>query len=482
MTAEQIVAAVIVTVAVLAGIRLLSSPRTAVVGNRLGALAMLAAIVAVLAEQERSCWPLMIGGLVAGGLIGGVLAARVTMLGIPQLVALFNGLGGLASLVVAALIVADASGDSLASATLIAAGLAMTVGAVTFGGSMIAAGKLAGIVRQRPVTLPGHSRLCAALLVLMVVLVAAATGLALPYALPVLLVATTAALAFGILFSVRIGGADMPVTIALLNALSGLAASICGFAVEDALLIAIGAIVGSAGLILTRIMCRAMNRSLSAILTGATVGAAKPAAPTASPSEPAAPTQPPSEPAPEIPASPEEKLACAVRLIADAARVVVIPGYGMALAQAQAEVKRLFDWLVARDKDVQFAIHPVAGRMPGHMNVLLAEVDIPYERLQEMDVVNPLFPDADIALIVGACDVVNPAANSAEGTPIYGMPILNAHEAKHAIVCNLDERPGYSGVDNPLYKNDNALLLWGNAAETVAAIVNKLADEQTKTS
>ncbi len=470
MTVTEIVVSTAVVLAVLTGIRLLSSPKTAVAGNRLGALAMLGAIVAVLLRNQVVDAPLLLAGLVAGGLIGIALAARTTMLGIPQLVALFNGLGGLASFGVAALVVLERA-QAPTTLNIAASGLAMIVGGATFSGSMIAAAKLARKMNQRPMLLPGHGRLCVALLIVMTTLAVSGAFMEGRVSYAAMAGAAVAALVFGVVFSIRIGGADMPVTIALLNALSGMAAAICGFAVENELLIAIGAIVGSAGLILTKIMCRAMNRSLRDILTGGTACAPAAKSPTDSADEPPAPESAPEERAEQ---TPEQKIETAATLIRDAKSVMVVPGYGMALSQAQTEVKRLFDRLSAQDTDVKFAIHPVAGRMPGHMNVLLAEVDIPYDRLMELEDVNPLFADIDAVLVVGACDVVNPAAISAEGTPIYGMPILHVHEAKNTIVCNLDAKPGYSGVDNPLYENNNVVKLWGNAAETLAALIDKL--------
>jgi NAD(P) transhydrogenase subunit beta len=278
-------------------------------------------------------------------------------------------------------------------------------------------------------------------------------------------------LLYGIIFSIRIGGADMPITISLLNSLSGLAAAIAGFAVRDPLLIATGAIVGSAGLILTRIMCRAMNRSLTEILLGKT---------TAGPVTPRMDVTGGEVPS-SMPAETERRLSdtreSAVEWLREAKTVIIIPGYGMALSQAQHMVKTLLDHLENRGKDVRFAIHPVAGRMPGHMNVLLAEADVPYEMLEEMEAINPRFAETDAVIIVGANDVVNPAANTAQGTPIYGMPILNAAEAKFVLIFNKDTRPGYSGVENPLYNRENVALFLGDAAEKIGELMEKLGSE-----
>jgi NAD(P) transhydrogenase subunit beta len=313
---------------------------------------------------------------------------------------------------------------------------------------------------------PGHQSLTTLALVLSLVW----AGLAGCPAVPVWLTVTACAAVSGFLgvsFAIRIGGADMPITISLLNSLSGTAIASAGMSVGDPLLISVGGVVGSAGLLLTQSMCHAMNRSLTDILMGRTsVGAAIPAVPPAE----AAPGGPPEAAGPDVPAPPADLGA----LLRSARRVIIIPGYGMALAQAQTQVKELADKLEAGGATVDFAIHPVAGRMPGHMNVLLAEVAVPYEKLREMDEINPDFADCDLAVVVGANDVINPAAHTAEGTPIYGMPVLAAEAARHVIICNLDLKPGYAGVDNPLYKSPKATLLLGDAAETVGSLVEKL--------
>ena len=444
-------------VLMLAGIRLMISPRTAAAGNRLGAVAVLAAVAVVLVQQNAVSLRVLALSLVVGTALGLLLALNVTTLRIPQFVALLNGTGGLASLLVAVVVAYEQPGAAMVDR--IACVLAILVGGVTFSGSMVAAGKLEGRIRQQPVTLPAHS-------VMSLLLIAVMAGCAVAFALthgPVRewigLGAAAVSLVFGVVFAIRIGGADMPITISLLNSYSGLAVAVCGFAIRDILLIASGGIVGAAGLWLTRIMCRAMNRSLMDILTGRTAYAAGPKA---------APAQPAGPPAP---AKAADDSARVVELLRSAKRVIVVPGYGMALAQAQQQVKKLYDTLCARGADVVFAIHPVAGRMPGHMNVLLAEVDIPYEKLRELDDINPQFAQTDLVLVIGACDVVNEAAITAKGTPIYGMPVLHAHEAKAVVICNLDTRPGYSGVPNPLYARPNVTLLLGNAAKTLERLL-----------
>lgn len=433
-------------------IRLMASPKTAVTGNRLGALAMCAAIAIVLVGGEIIDVPELIACLLGGGLIGLALALKVTTLQIPQFVALLNGLGGAASLLVSLALVFE-SGADIGFTNQLASFLAIAVGGVTFSGSVIAAAKLDGRMEQRPTVLRAHT----ALSILLIALCAAgiAAGLQFPRHIAALAPAVAAlSLLFGFIASIRIGGADMPVSISLLNSYSGLAASICGFAINDFLLVSVGAVVGAAGLILTKIMCKAMNRSLSDILTG---GATRPGA-HAREHEAATHDRR------------DKKDIDHIDILRRAGKVIIVPGYGMAVSQAQWQVKALYDSLVSRGTDVKFAIHPVAGRMPGHMNVLLAEVDIPYEKLCEMDTINPEFGDTDVAIVIGACDVVNPAAISAEGTPIYGMPILMVHEAGHVIVCNKDTRPGYSGVDNPLYEKDNVVLLLDNAADSIETL------------
>lgn len=266
----------------------------------------------------------------------------------------------------------------------------------------------------------------------------------------------------------------MPITISLLNSCSGLAGSICGLTIADPLLVSVGAIVGASGIILTGIMCRSMNRSLLEVLNGSVVLAidCDDKLCIDDPQEEKKLEQHQAESIYEERRS--LRLQGAVDVLKQAKKIIIVPGYGMALSQAQIQVKNLMDILESQGKNVQFAIHPVAGRMPGHMNVLLAEVDVPYDQLREMDDANPQFKDTDAVVVVGACDVVNPAAITAEGTPIYGMPILSVHKAKHVIVCNIDTEPGYSGVVNPLYNQSNVSLLLGNAAETLEQVIDEL--------
>ncbi len=457
-------------VPVLVGLRLLSSPRTAVLGNRLGGAAVLAAILIVLGRLDLVRWPELLAALLLGTLLGARLAQRVTMPRMPQLVALLNGFGGLASLLIAWVAMLD-PGRSQGTADLAAAFLALAVGGSTFSGSMIAAAKLDQRITSRPVVFPGqgwvHSLLA---LMLLALAVAAMLGRLSPSV--AMAAAIVVSWGLGLFFALRVGGADMPVAIALLNSLSGLAAAISGFVVRDPLLVTVGAVVGSSGLILTRIMCSAMNRSLGRILAGRTAVSGVRKTNGRDPGK--APPPEPAQSASGTPRAPaagsDDPMSSAVKALHAARRVIIVPGYGLAVAQAQHALKTLYDVLCSRDQQVDFAIHPVAGRMPGHMNVLLAEVDIPYERLRELDEVNPEFESADVVLAVGACDVINPAAVSAEGTPIHGMPILHVDRAACVIVCNLDRKPGYSGVDNVLYDDPKTVFLEGNAAETLSKL------------
>ena len=448
----------VLTLGVLFGIAMMSKVKSSVNGNLLSAFCTAAAIIITLYKYsimtDLALWLCIAAGLTLG-LIG---AYSVKMIQMPQTVALLNGFGGAASALVAAVAVLNAEKMGLFS--LVTAGLALSVGMITLTGSLIAAGKLHKLLSQRPVVWRAHRAVTAVSLLL------AAASLVLmaflPFGSPVFLAvfAVCAAVSgfFGVAFAIRVGGADMPITISLLNSLSGVAGSIAGMAISDPLLVAVGGVVGASGLLLTQIMCRAMNHPLSDILLGKT-SAAAPSAGT--PLSPAVQEEEPADVETEDPAS----------VLASAKRVIIVPGYGMALAQAQSLVKQLADRLEAAGKEVLFAIHPVAGRMPGHMNVLLCEVDVPYEKLHEMDEVNPLFDGCDAAVIIGANDVVNPAANTAEGTPIYGMPVLNADLAKHVIICNYDKQPGYAGVENPLYRSRGVSLLLGDAKDTLAKLI-----------
>ena len=489
MSALQIILSAILAVLVLAGISMMSKVKTAVAGNLLSALAMLCGIVATLFfAGVVSVWTIYVSILI-GALVGSLLAARVKMIQMPQTVALFNGLGGGASALVGLLSV---HGDS--AFVRFTALLAVAVGMVTLVGSLVAAGKLHRVLPQKPVVWKGHS-LCTLLFLALTLGFVAAGIFAHGAGLTVCLVgAFVSASLFGLWFSLRVGGADMPITISLLNSLSGVAGAIAGMAIGDVFLVAVGGIVGASGLLLTQIMCRAMNRKLMNILTGGTV-----------------------KPSPETPvleenaelverimdlekkfkeleamvadlearvkaldgqlnAAPAEEAPTAASILSKAKDVIIVPGYGMALAQAQHQVRQLADKLESRGARVRFAIHPVAGRMPGHMNVLLAEADVDYEKLYEMEAINDDFKNTDAVVVIGANDVLNPAARNAVGTPIYGMPVLNVDQAPEVIVCNYDLKPGYAGVENPIYSREKGVYLeLGDAKETLMRLMAEMA-------
>ena len=474
---------------VLVGLSMQSKVKSAVAGNLVCVGVMGFAILLTLFRQKAFANPWLWIAMAIGAGVGLLWAKRVKMIEMPQTVALLNGIGGLASALVGALELAKDGTSVFGSVT---AALALVIGAVTFSGSVIAALKLARIIDGRPKKCAGHGALSALLLV------ACAVGVVLGgvgQSLASLIICAVAALLFGWLFAIRVGGADMPVAISLLNSLSGVAGAIAGMAIYNVLLVAVGGIVGSSGLLLTQIMCRAMNRKLFDILLGKTVKLDKPAqaAPEAAKeAEPetadasqaeAAKAEEKSEPAPTESETEEAKAeapeaqptAKEPYCLKEAKRVIIVPGYGMALSQAQHKVKELADKLEANGAEVRFAIHPVAGRMPGHMNVLLAEADVDYERLYELDAINDDFKDVDAVVVIGASDVMNPAAREAEGTPIYGMPILNVDEAPQVIVCNFDLRPGYAGVENPLYRRTHGIrLLLGDAKESLDILLGEL--------
>ena len=493
MSALQIIISAILAVLVLAGISMMSKVKTAVAGNLLSAFAMLCGIVATLLfARVVSVWTIYVSILI-GALAGSLLAARVKMIQMPQTVALFNGLGGGASALVGLLSVHGESAFVRFTALL-----AVAVGMVTLVGSLVAAGKLHRVLPQKPVVWKGHT-LCTLLVLALTLGFVVAGAFVQGAGLTVCLVgAFVAASLFGLWFSLRVGGADMPITISLLNSLSGVAGSIAGMAIGDVFLVAVGGIVGASGLLLTQIMCRAMNRKLMSILTGGTM-----------------------KPAPETPVieeneneelvqrimdlekkikeleamvadlearvkaldgqlnaapAPVEEAPTAASVLSKAKDVIIVPGYGMALAQAQHQVRQLADKLESRGARVRFAIHPVAGRMPGHMNVLLAEADVDYEKLYEIDAINDDFKNTDAVVVIGANDVLNPAARNAVGTPIYGMPVLNVDQAPEVIVCNFDLKPGYAGVENPIYTREKGVYLeLGDAKETLMRLMAGIA-------
>ena len=487
----QIIISALLALLVLAGISMMSKVKTAVAGNLLSALAMLCGIVATLLfAGVVSVWTIYVSILI-GALAGSLLAARVKMIQMPQTVALFNGLGGGASALVGILSV-QGEGAFVRFTAL----LAVAVGMVTLVGSLVAAGKLHRVLPQKPVVWKGHA-LCTLLFLALTLGFVVAGIFAHGIGLTVCLVgALVSASLFGLWFSLRVGGADMPITISLLNSLSGVAGSIAGMAIGDVFLVAVGGIVGASGLLLTQIMCRAMNRKLMSILTGGTMTPSTQTPVIEENAELVQRIMDLEKKIKELEAmvadlearvkaldgqlnaapAPVEEAPTAASVLSKAKDVIIVPGYGMALAQAQHQVRQLADKLESRGARVRFAIHPVAGRMPGHMNVLLAEADVDYEKLYEMEAINDDFKNADAVVVIGANDVLNPAARNAVGTPIYGMPVLNVDEAPEVIVCNFDLKPGYAGVENPIYTREKGVYLeLGDAKETLMRLMAEMA-------
>ena len=435
------------------GLKRLGGPHTARSGNQLAALGMLIAVIVTLAESGAVSWWALSAGLTVGAGAGAVLARRVAMTGMPQLVAAFNGFGGGASALVATAEFLENS--PLSAETGITAAFSVVIGVSTFTGSFIAFGKLAGVVTGRPLLFRGQ---VAGEIVLGAGLAAAAVWAIADGGAAALWVTVGLAGLLGVSRTLPIGGADMPVIVAFLNSLSGLAAAAAGFVIDSVALIIAGALVGASGLVLTNIMSRAMNRSLGNVLFGSfgTEGG-----------------QPGTAGGQPVRRAGIEDTAIT---LAYARSVILVPGYGLAVAQAQHAVRELADRLGERGVRVRYAIHPVAGRMPGHMNVLLAEADVPYEALLDLDEINADFGATDVALVVGANDVVNPAARDDPDSPIFGMPILEADRAATAIVIKRSLSPGFAGIDNPLFYRDSTLMLFADAKaglEELAAAVRE---------
>jgi len=442
------------------GLKKLGSPATARQGNLWAAIGMLLAIVATLLNRQVLNYEMILVGLAIGSLVGAIAAQRVQMTEMPQMVGLLNGLGGAASALVAVAEFWRLLGTSqpIPLDANISILLDVFIGGITFTGSMVAFAKLQGIISGSPITYPLQQPINALLLVSFVV--GSAYLLVTPENLPVFLGVVAISSLLGVLFVIPIGGGDMPVVISLLNSLSGIAASAAGFVVMNNMLIIAGALVGASGLILTQIMCKAMNRSLPSVLFGAFGKPGRSGSSTA--------TAQGEKTVRSI--DPEE----GAMMLGYARSVVIVPGYGMAVAQAQHSVRELADQLERLGVDVKYAIHPVAGRMPGHMNVLLAEANVPYEQLSDMDDINPQFEQTDVALIIGANDVVNPAARHDSASPIYGMPILEVDKAKHTIVIKRGMSTGFAGVDNDLFYKDKTMMLFGSAKDMVAKLVSEV--------
>jgi len=440
------------------GLKKLGSPATARQGNVWASVGMLLAVVATLLNQQVLNYQMILVGIAIGSVIGVTAAYKVAMTAMPQMVGLLNGLGGAASALVA---IGEFwrllnAGQGVPLGSTITVILGVLIGGVTLTGSFVAFGKLQGLITGKPVKFPLQQLFNALLLISF--LVCSGYLLVTPDNTTIFLAMVGISSVLGIFFVLPIGGGDMPVVISLLNSFSGLAASAAGFVVMNDMLIVAGALVGASGLILTNIMCKAMNRSLANVLFSAFgSGEAKGGAGGAG--------------------GVGDKVVHSIdaeegaMMLGYARSVVVVPGYGMAVAQAQHTVRELADQLEKLGVEVKYAIHPVAGRMPGHMNVLLAEANVSYDHLYDMDDINPQFDNTDVALVIGANDVVNPAARSNSGSPIYGMPILDVDKAKHAIVIKRSMSTGFAGIENELFYGDKTMMLFGSAKDVVAQLV-----------
>jgi NAD(P) transhydrogenase subunit beta len=430
------------------GLKQLGSPATARRGNAISALGMLVAVVAALLDQGIVDFQWIVIGFVVGGAIGGAAARMVQMTAMPEMVALFNGFGGMASLLVgwAAL---SPSSETFTLVTII---LSILIGGVTFTGSMVAYGKLSEKIGSGAMLFSGQQVVNS--LIVLGILGSSVMFCIEPGNGQWLFLVIGLSLVFGVMVVIPIGGADMPVVISLLNSYSGLAACAAGFAVDNNILIVAGSLVGASGIILTQIMCKAMNRSLGNVLFSG-FGSGK--------------VEESSVEGEIKPISVED----AYYVLEAASNVAIVPGYGMAVAQAQHVVKELCELLEENGAEVNFGIHPVAGRMPGHMNVLLAEADVPYDQLLEMDDINPRMENVDVAIVIGANDVVNPAAREQESSPIYGMPVINVDSARTVFVLKRSMASGFAGIENPLFYKDNTRMLFGDAKESIGGLIRE---------
>lgn len=435
------------------GLKYMSHPKTARQGNLLGAVGMILGVIFTLWKTGGVSNIAGVAVAVAVGAVIGVVSARtVKMTAMPQMVAIFNGLGGAASVLVAG--AEFAKHDNSSSLFLVTGGLSIVIGSITLSGSMIAFGKLQEVLTSAAVRFPGM-RILSILITLgiiagLVMLMGRPTDDMLFWGIVV------AGAVLGILLVIPIGGADMPVVISLLNSYSGLAACAAGFVVNSQILIVSGSLVGAAGIILTRIMCQAMNRSLANVIFGA-FGAATGQTGAAGEDKPMKEFFPTD----------------AAMLLTNANSVIVVPGYGLAVSQAQQNIRELADYLASIGVEVRYAVHPVAGRMPGHMNVLLAEANVPYDHLFDLDDINGDFENTDVCMVIGANDVTNPSARDDKTSPLYGMPILNCDKAQTVIILKRGRGKGFAGVENPLFTNDNSGLVFGDAKQSLVKILNE---------
>ena len=449
------IAYVVSAVCFIFGIKMLSHPKTARKGNGIATLGMLVAIAATLYAGEVLDFKMIGIGMLIGAIIGGFAAQKVEMTQMPQLVAIFNGFGGGASALVASAEFYVQYSNNPSTFMLVTIVLSVLIGTLTLTGSFIAFGKLQGFISGQPIVYPGQQMINALFVLALVILGYSLVGIPteLNYFYGILIISAI----LGITLTIPIGGADMPVVISLLNSYSGVAAAATGFVLMNNALIISGALVGASGLILTQIMCKGMNRSLANVIFGAVGGDAGGSGGKAQELN--------------IKSYSTEEAA----MIFDAAeKVIIVPGYGLAVAQAQHATREVAEWLEEKGKKVLYAIHPVAGRMPGHMNVLLAEANIPYESLKDLDEINPEFEDCDVALILGANDVVNPAARHDTSSPIYGMPILNVDKSRTVIVNKRSMNPGFAGIQNELFGFDNTIMVFGDAKDMLNDLISDL--------
>jgi len=440
------------------GLRLLSSPDTARRGNFYAGIGMILAIIATLAtpiEGANNNYAWIFGGIIVGSIAGGISARRIQMTAMPQMVSIFNGLGGACAVVLAMVELVNMSNPSPGAIGI--ALLTLFIGGVAFTGSLLAFAKLQGLVWDSTITLPKHNIVNIVLLIATVVVGVLLYLQGAELGTGLLLIFMGMTLIYGFSFVAPIGGADMPVVISLLNSFTGLSAAAAGLIYNNQIMLVGGILVGASGTILTVLMCEAMNRSLINVLIGGFGGGASGGAKGTGDQ-----------------VAKEVTLNDAAIQLFYSQSVMIVPGYGLAVAQAQKVCKEVDDLLEANGVDVKYAIHPVAGRMPGHMNVLLAEADVPYPKLLDLDDANSALPNTDIVVVVGANDVVNPAALDDPGSPIYGMPVLNVWEAKHVIVLKRSMSPGYAGIQNPLFFHDKNKMLFGDAKDSLGKIVSEL--------
>ncbi|OGQ37268.1 MAG: NAD synthetase [Deltaproteobacteria bacterium RIFCSPHIGHO2_12_FULL_43_9] len=438
------------------GLKGLSSPRTAVRGNFFAMLGMALAVIFTLLHPSVENYTWIIAGLLCGAVVGTMVALKIKMTSMPELVAALHSFVGLSAVLVAFGAYFIHSWDGELTRILMAeTGIGSFIGAITFTGSVIAFGKLRGLLSGNPVTFCGQHLLN---LILALAMLGFSVDFILFDHLWSFVILTAIAFLLGVTLIIPIGGADMPVVVSMLNSYSGWAAVATGFTLNNPLLILTGAFVGSSGAILSYIMCKAMNRSFFSVILGGFGGEGEESVASSAARK-------------GVKSASVEDLAF---MLENSSKVIVVPGYGMAVAQAQYAVKDLYDCLTARGIEVKFAVHPVAGRMPGHMNVLLAESEIPYDSVAELEDINSEFPSTDVAFVIGANDVVNPAAKTDKSSPLYGMPILDAYKAKHVFISKRSMRAGYAGVENELFFYDNAALVFGDAKETCQALVAAL--------